>query len=93
MRSPAPLPAFFSTYVHGYLGCLDFPVALVRKSLAPVQLSPAGEAASFEVFRRRFVHPLLQQRELGGVVGGGEGRGKKGIGKAGEEINGSVQEE
>lgn len=92
--SPLPLPpptppACFYTYVHGYLGCLDFPVALVRKSLAPVQLSPAVEAALFEVFRRRFVHPLLQQRELGGE----RRQGKKGIGKAGEEINGSVQEE
>lgn len=76
--------------MRGYLGCCDIAVALLRKSPAPVQLSPAGEAALFEVFRRRFVHPLLQQRELGG--GGREGR-KKGIGKAGEEINGSVQEE
>lgn len=61
----------------------------MRKSLAPVQSGPAVEAALFEVFHRCFVHPLLQQRELGG----GERRQRKGIGKAGEEINGSVQEE
>lgn len=65
LRSPPPAACFY-TYVHGYLGCSDFPVALVRKSLAPVQFSPAVEAALFEVFRRCFVHPLLQQRELEG---------------------------
>lgn len=63
-RTPTPTPT--DTGVRGYLGCSDFAAALVRKSPAPVQLSPAGEAALFEVFHRRFVHPLLQQRELGG---------------------------
>lgn len=80
----------FYMYVHKYLCASDFLVRLLRKSLAAVQFSPAVEAALFEVFHQRFVHPLLQQRELGG---GGERRQRKGIGKAGEEINGSVQEE
>lgn len=102
--------------MHKYLHTSDFLVRLLRKSLAAVQFSPAVEAALFEVFHQRFVHPLLQQRELGGGDGGGvvaggcqrggrvsergregerkrERRQRKGIGKAGEEINGSVQEE
>lgn len=77
------------TYVYKYLGCFYFLVGLLRESLAPVQFSLAVEAALFEVFHQSFVHPLLQQRELGG----GERKQRKGIGKAGEEINGSVQEE
>lgn len=52
--------------VYKYLGCSYFLVGLLRKSLALVQFSLDVEAALFEVFRQRFVHPLLQQRELGG---------------------------
>lgn len=62
-------------YVHKYLCASDFLVRLLRKSLAAVQFSPAVEAALFEVFHQRFVHPLLQQRELGG--GAREGREKE----------------
>lgn len=66
-------------YVHKYLCASDFLVRLLRKSLAAVQFSPAVEAALFEVFHQRFVHPLLQQRELGVWVEGGarEGREKE----------------
>lgn len=59
-------PGLFYMYVYKYLGCSYFLVGLLRKSLAPVQFSLAVDAALFEVFHQRFVHPLLQQRELGG---------------------------
>lgn len=67
--------ACFSTYARGYLGSSDPAVALVGESLAAVQSGPAVAAALFEVFHRCFVHPLLQQRELGG--GEREGREKE----------------
>lgn len=69
MRTPH---ACFYTYARGYLGSSDSAVALVRESLAAVQSGPAVAAALFEVFRRCFVHPLLQQRELGGEREGRE---------------------
>jgi len=53
-------------YMYKYLGCFYFLVGLLRESLASVQFSLAVEAALFEVFHQSFVHPLLQQRELGG---------------------------
>lgn len=56
----------FYMYMYQYLGCFYFLLGLLGESLAPVQFSLAVEAASFEVFHQSFVHPLLQQRELGG---------------------------
>lgn len=67
--------SLFYTYVRKYLSSLYPLVGLLRKSLAPVQFSPAAEAALFEVFHQSFVHPLLQQRELGG--GGGRRQREK----------------
>lgn len=66
---PPPAFLFTCTCKKKYLGSLYFPVGPLRKSQAPVQFSPAVEAASFEVFHQSFVHPLLQQRELGGEEG------------------------
>lgn len=60
------VPSLFYMHVYKYLGCSYFLGGLLRKSLAPVQFSLAVEATLFEVFHQCFVHPLLQQRELGG---------------------------
>lgn len=82
---------------HTYLDSFYFLVVLVREGLEAGQFSLAIEAALSEVFHHSFVHPLLQQRNLGGGRQGERRKGRekreKGIGKAGEEINGSVQEE
>lgn len=52
--------------MYKYLGWFYFLVGLLRESLAMIQFSLAVEAALFEVLHHCFVHPLLQQRELGG---------------------------
>lgn len=69
---------------HTYLDGYYFLVVLVREVLEAGQFIQAVEAALSEVFHHSSVHPLLQQRKLGGWGRQGERR-KEGRERKGEK--------